>query len=191
MDQKHLTVRLYSAQTPLVRSILDRDGVCWSKEEYVARKYEESGPIFLTAYRWFVKEAAKIVPPPPGAEFPYWAFMDLYSVEGTRQDILAMDVPREEAIFFDLYDWNKIVQLRYIGENQADERAFQRELRERGLSANDVMLTNFYPELKNHILDSWKRLFRHHEAIQAGDLNGVGGVQAGLWQLKKEWIKKV
>lgn len=191
MDQKHLTVRLYSAQTPLVRSILERDGVCHSKEEYVARKYGESGPIFLTAYRWFVREAAKIVPPPPGAEFPYWAFMDLYSVEGTSADILALDVPREEAVFFDLYDWNKVVQLRYIGENDAQERAFQRELRERGLSSNDVMLTSFYPELKDQVLRSWSRLFRRHEAIKAGDLTGVGGVQAGLWRLKKEWIKKV
>ena len=189
MDQKHHTVTLYSAQTEVVRSLLEQEGVCHSKEAYVAKKYGESGPIFLTAYRWFVKETAKRVPPPPGAEFPYWAFRDLYSVEGSAGDILKLEVPVEEAVFFDLYDWNRIVQLRYIGESEADERSFQRELKERGLTGNDVMLTNFYPDLKEQILHSWQRLFRHHEAICAGDASGVGGVQAGLWRLKNEWIR--
>jgi len=191
MDQTNRTVRLYTAQTKTVRDILEREGVCHSREEFVARKYGESGAIFLTAYRWFTARAAEIVPPPEGAQFPYWAFRDLYSVEGCGADVLALDVPAEEAVFFDLYDWNRIVQLRFIGENEAQERAFRRELRERGLTENDVMLTNFYPELKEQTLRSWERLFRHHEAIRAGDLSGVGGVQAGLWRLKKEWIAQV
>ena len=190
MDPKCNTVRLYTAQTQVVRDILEREGVCHSREEFVARKYGESGPIFLTAYRWFVGAASKLVPPPPGASFPYWAFRDLYSVEGCGADVLALDVPVDEAVFFDLYDWNKIVQLRFLGENEAQERAFRRELRDRGLTENDVMLTAFHPELKEQTLRSWQRLFRSHEAIKAGDLSGVGGVQAGLWQLKKEWIVK-
>ena len=50
------------------------------------------------------------------------------------------------------------------------------------------MLTQFYPELRQAVLASWRRLFRHHEAIRAGDLTGVGGVQAALWQLRREWL---
>ena len=101
---------------------------------------------------------------------------------------LALDVPRDQAVFFDLYDWNKVVRLEYIGETEAEERAFRRELRDRGLTGRDVMLTQFYPELRQTVLASWRRLFRHHEAIRAGDLTGVGGVQAALWQLRREWL---
>ena len=183
------TVRLYSAQTALVREVLLRDGVCFSRASYVERKYGESAPIFLTAYRWFAAEAAKLVPPPPGAELPYWAFRDLYSVEPSGDGrALALDVPRDQAVFFDLYDWNKMVRLEYIGETEAEERVFRRELRDRGLTGRDVMLTQFYPELRQAVLASWRRLFRHHEAIRAGDLTGVGGVQAALWQLRREWL---
>ena len=183
------TVRLYSAQTALVREVLLRDGVCFSRASYVERKYGESAPIFLTAYRWFAAEAAKLVPPPPGAELPYWAFRDLYSVEPSGDGrALALDVPRDQAVFFDLYDWNKVVRLEYIGETEAEERVFRRELRDRGLTGRDVMLTQFYPELRQAVLGSWRRLFRHHEAIRAGDLTGVGGVQAALWQLRREWL---
>ena len=91
-------------------------------------------------------------------------------------------------MFFDLYDWNKVVRLEYIGETEAEERAFRRELRDRGLTGRNVMLTQFYPELRQAVLASWRRLFRHHEAIRAGDLTGVGGVQAALWQLRREWL---
>ena len=36
------TIRLYSFQTDVVYQVLKRDGVCYSKEEYVRKKYKES-----------------------------------------------------------------------------------------------------------------------------------------------------
>lgn len=44
-------VKLYSLQTQTVLDVLFEDGVCFSKEEYVKKKYGESAKIFLTAYR--------------------------------------------------------------------------------------------------------------------------------------------
>lgn len=191
MDQEDHKMTLYSAQAEPVLAALERDGICFSREEYVAKKYVESAPIFLTAYRWFVQAAREVVPPPPGAEFPYWAFRDLYSLEASNDThVMKLEVPLDQAVFFDLYDWNKVVRLQYIGESENEERAFLRDLRRRGITPNDVMLTQFYPEFRQKILDSWRRLFRHHEAIRAGDLTGVGGVQAALWQIKKEWGSK-
>ena len=142
-------VILYAAQADAVLKAIERDGRCFSREEYVRRKYGESGPIFLTVYRWFVKEAAKLVPKPEGAEFPYWSFMNLYSLDqsaGTRT--LTLCVPRNEAVFFDMYDWNKILCLKYLGEDEADELAFQAYLKQRGVREMDAVLTGFYPELK-------------------------------------------
>lgn len=56
------TIRLYSFQTDVVYQVLKRDGVCYSKEEYVRKKYKESAKVFINAYGWFVKEAQHIVP---------------------------------------------------------------------------------------------------------------------------------
>ena len=102
--------------------------------------------------------------------------------------MLELNVPKEEAVFFDMMDWNRIMQLNYIGENAEDEKEFRFEMEQRGLNPNTVMLTAFYPEWKQKIMASWDRLFRHHEAIKAGDLSGVYSVQAGIWRIKKEWI---
>jgi len=41
------------------------------------------------------------------------------------------------------------------------------------------------------IQDKEKKLFRHHEAIKAGDFSGVHSVQAGLWQIREEWVDKI
>lgn len=188
MDTEGNILTLYTAQTNIVLEVLRREGVCWSREEYVARKYGESAPVFLTAYRWFAAAAQALVPKPTEAELPYWAFQDLYSVDASGGNILALRVPAEEAVLFDLYDWNKILCMKYLGENEAEERSFSRELARRGLREYDVMGSSFYPELKQKILDSWPRLFRHHEALLRGDRTGVGGVQAGLWRLRAEWV---
>ena len=183
-------VILYAAQADAVLKAIERDGRCFSREEYVRRKYGESGPIFLTVYRWFVKEAAKLVPKPEGAEFPYWSFMNLYSLDqsaGTRT--LTLCVPRDEAVFFDMYDWNKILCLKYIGEDEKDEEQFQEQLEMYGIKEMDAVLSNFYPLQKQQILKSWQRLTRYHEELVHGNTELVRDVQAGLWRIKKEWIR--
>lgn len=188
-DSNH-TVTFYSSQSEIVMNVLERDGVCFSRQRYVVKKYEESAPIFVAAYSWFIKEAGKYIPKPIGAEYPYWAFMDLQSIEKSFDSrILKLSIPVNEAVFFDMYDWNKILRLQYIGETKADEIQFRKMIADYGVrQESDIILTNFYPDLKRYIQESWKRLFRHQEKIKAGNTSGVGSVQAGLWQLKKEWI---
>lgn len=189
MDQKNHRIVLYTAQTDAVLEAIRRDGTCFSREAYIQRKYGESAPGFLAAYQWLARAAAELVPPPPGAELPYWAFHDLHSVEVSGDvSVLTLSVPTEEAVFFDMYEWIQILQLRYLGETESERRSFCRDLERRGLRESDVMLTRFYPEERRQVEGSWHRLFRHHHAIQTGDLAGVGSVQAALWQIKQEWI---
>lgn len=183
------TMRLYARQSEPVLAAIRRDGVCHSKKEYVLKKYGESAPIFTTAYSWFVQEAARRMPRPDGAEYPYWAFGDRgYADTSPGGGLLTLSVPVSQAVFFDRRDWEKILQLSLIGETEAEERAFSEELDRYGVDPNKVMLTPFYPELKSRILSSWMRLFRHDAAIRAGDLSGVHSVQAGLFEIRREWV---
>lgn len=100
-----------------------------------------------------------------------------------------MNVPIDEIIFFDMFDWNKILRLQYMGESEEDEVQFKQMLDSRGIKReSDIILTSFYPDLKRKVQDSWKRLFRHHEDIKQGNMKNVRSVQIGLWQIKKEWI---
>lgn len=192
MDIRNNNVILYSSQAEAVLQIIERDGECFSKRKYVEDKYQESAPIFVSAYSWFVHEAEKYVARPENAEYPYWAFKDIYSVEASGDSrIIKLEVPADEAVFFDMYDWNKILNLKYIGETETDEQEFRKMLRDYGITReSDVVLTNFYPNLKRQVKESWKRLFRHHEDIINGETQGIGSIQAGLWTIRKEWIVK-
>ena len=61
MGKENNKISLYSAQSKIVKEVIDREGVCYSKREYVRDKYQESSAIFLTAYDFFVKEARNLV----------------------------------------------------------------------------------------------------------------------------------
>jgi len=192
MDSKSNAITLYTLQSPEVLAALKRDGQCFSREEYIRAKYGESAPIFLTAYRWLAGRAPAYVPKPEGAELHYWAFKDKRSLDlSGGGSLLTLKAPREEALFFDMYEWGRILQLKYLGESPAEERAFSEELALRGLNESKVALSAFYPDFRRQITDSWERLLRHHSHIVAGDCSGVGAVQAALWRIRAEWITEI
>lgn len=56
------------------------------KKRICKKKYGETSPIFTTAYDWFVSQAEKYVPKHQGAEYPYWAFKDLHSVDKSSEN---------------------------------------------------------------------------------------------------------
>ena len=103
------------------------------KRRVCTKKYKESAKVFINAYGWFVKEAQHIVPKPEGAEYPYWAFTDLYNVDQTGDGhVLTLDVPIGEAILFDMFDWTKIMQMHYIGENEIGRSSIFRRIEKYG-----------------------------------------------------------
>ncbi|MCF0149899.1 MAG: DUF3841 domain-containing protein [Firmicutes bacterium] len=180
---------LFTAQSDAVLSVLKREGICYSKREYVEKKYGAVSPVFLTAYGWFVSRAASYVPLPDGAEYPYWLFRDPFNVPAEAGRLLRLSVPIGECIFFDMQDWNRILQLRLIGASLQEERNYADELKARGLNYNKVMLSSFYPEDQQKILQSWDRLLRHHEKVRAGDLSCAENLQAAVFRLKREWFE--
>ncbi len=195
MDTADHTVTLYSPQANIVWRTAEETGAAFSRREYVAAKYEDCANIFLTAYDAYVREAEKIVPRPDDKAYPYWAFASMEQVDvsgGGR--VMTLEVPLSEVVLFDQYDWYKVLRLSYIGENARDEAAFARKLEMRGIrDSSEAVLRPFYPDIKREITGSWKRLFRHDAAIKAAIANGetpaVSSVQAGLWCIRKDWLK--
>ena len=190
MDTERGFVKLFSPQAEAVWQAVENEGTAFSRREYVIKKYEESAGVFLAAYDAYVREAERIVPRPDDRAYPYWAFASEELVDrsgGLR--VMRLRAPLEEAVFFDQYDWYKVLRLSYIGETDKDEEAFARGLEMRGIrDSSEAVLRPFYPDVKRQITESWKRLFRHDSAIRNGDTSGVRAVQAGLWQIKKEWL---
>ena len=167
------SVTLYSPQAPIVWETVLRDGISFSKREYIQKKYGESAKIFLAAYEFYVREAQNYArPPEPGSlpagiqippqPYPYWAFLHQQDLDGTAGgNVMKLRVPLEEAVFFDMYDWQKILRLSYMGESLKEEKDFLEQLQRQGIKdPSQAFLTAFYPGAKMQIQKSWKRLFR-------------------------------
>ena len=191
MDTKGGLVKLYSPQAEAVWEAVMNEGAACSRREFVQRKYEDCAGIFLTAYDAYIREAEKIVPRPDDKAYPYWAFASEDMVDrsgGVR--VMKLEVPMSEVVFFDQYEWYKVLRLSYLGLSAEDEAAFARKLEMRGIrDTSEAVLKPFYPDIKSEIVGSWKRLFRHDAAVKSGDTSGVRAVQAGFWQIKKEWLR--
>lgn len=162
MGDRSNGIRLYISQAEAVMREIDSRGTCFSRREYVALKYGESREIFLTAYDW------------SGENVGFQA-----------------EVPADQLVLFDADDWRKILCMQYIGEDEGEERAFRDELSQMGIREEQAVLTGFYPDIKRRIMESWDRLFVNDQRFKNGEESSRGGIQAGMWEIKREWIVKI
>lgn len=188
MTDENPKIILYTSQSLRVINTIEQEGTCFSNEGYIKSKYQESATIFLTIYHWFSAKAQNFVEKPQGAQFPYWVFKDPINVDNTGGNLLKLQVPLKQGIYFDMYDWIKILQLNYLGQSVTEEHDFKTKIKEQGLTETQIMTTNFYPQLKAEIFASWDNLFKHHNEVATGKKTEVKSIQAALWQIKKEWV---
>ena len=180
-------ITLYTAQTQTVLDAIERDGFSRVKREYVQKKYDKGSWVFQQAYSFFAQHAPQYVEPPEGAESGIWCFVDWrLALSGAGCNLIELAVPREKAVLFDSRVWNRMLNLEYIGSDDADEAAFERKIANMGIkSTAEVFSTAFYPTVKREILQSWQRLFGSAESCPDAY------IEAGLWELRREWIVSI
>lgn len=190
MDNKNNRMTLYSSQPLEIVGALRDNAAHYAKLKYIREKYGEVSEVFLAAYGWYRAEASRLVPKPPEAESGIWAYADLRLLDrAPGYSILKLAVPVDEAVFFSMRDWNRVLNLRFIGETKEEERDFEQKLSRFGVKyEGDIYLKPFYPQLKSELVKSWSRLFRFHEQIKAGSVDIVPDIQAGLWRIEPDWV---
>lgn len=190
MDRKDGFIELYTVQLNEIADFV-KDGHChYVKMKYIEDKYREVKGVFLNAYRWYVRQAAVIVDKPEQAESAVWSFVnEKYTDWHPGYTVMKLKVPVVEAVFFRMSDWNKVLNLSYIGRTKEEENQFTEKLEKFGITyIGDVYETAFYPHLKGELVASWANLFRYDHEIKHGDFPEFEDVQAGLWCIKKEWV---
>ncbi|GLC78957.1 DUF3841 domain-containing protein [Lacrimispora brassicae] len=190
MDCKDGCIELYTVQLNEISDSI-KDGHChYVKMKYIEDKYREVKGVFLNAYRWYVRQAACLVEKPEQAESAVWTFVnDKYAEWHPGYTVMKLKVPVDEAVFFRMSDWNKVLNLRYIGRTKEEEDQYSQKLEKYGIKyEGDVYETAFYPHLKGELVASWANLFRFDCEIKHGGFPEFEDMQAGLWCIKKEWV---
>lgn len=76
-------------------------------------------------------------------------------------------------------------QLFLYPADKADEKRHKELLEAYGVSDTQAYMSQFYPEIKREIRESWKRLF--DDDIQIGS----DGCYGNIWEVRREWVKNV
>ena len=176
---------LYTAQSDLVLEKLKENHCIYVKKEYIQKKYGKdiSKNIFI-AYDWFRKAFKAEVKPPEKAEYPFWLFEDPgYAKSYGAANLIRLSIPENEIVFFDNHKWERVLNLNYVGESKAEEKAFDQSLKKYGLQTGlDVFNSPLHISLKNKIKKSFNRIF---------ELEDHSVVRAASWCLKEEWIDEI
>jgi uncharacterized protein DUF3841 len=193
MDNKCIQITLYTSQTDVVVEKLKQNGYHTAKMKFIKEKYGDVASVFVDAYKWYTSNAQQIVPRDEEAESAIWAYKELKNIEKhSGSQILEISVPIEKAVFFRMSDWNKRLNLRYIGETLKEENEYTEKLAKYGVRyEGDVFNTPFYPQLKGKLIKSWKNLFRYDSKVkETGDLI-FQDMQAGIWRLEWDWVQRI
>ena len=81
--------------------------------------------------------------------------------------------------------WGTILNYSYIPADAADARDHRKLLEQYGISDAQAYMSQFYPQIKRKIIDSWSRLF--DDSIMLGN-NRIYG---NIWEVKKEWVTQI
>lgn len=178
---------MWTKQHKNVLALLRRDGRYTAKKEYIQMDLQEQAPLVLETYDWLVKHVPGAETRPQDAEYPVWLSYtgEATMLPGKDSVILKLSVDEDLITPLNIIKWGKILNYSYIPENDADASAHMAMLEAYGVSDTKAYMSQFYPQIKREIINSWDRLF--DENILLGNDLKYGIV----WELREEWIETV
>lgn len=180
-------MNVWTRQDKKILDEIKKNKKYFCKEEYINKKMEDFSGYYKNLYKWYSKRAEKIINKPcEDVKYPIWVSLDeemrLQPVEG--QVILKLSIDKERLVITDFEKWGYVVNYLYLPLNKDDYNEHKEELKKYNIGDPTALvngdLGNFYPILKNKVINSWERLFMDYE------LSSVK--QATLWQIKEEDI---
>ncbi len=180
-------IRVWTKQHEHVLKELEAEGRYTAKRKYIFMDLQEHAPLVLEAYEWLVKNGPDAANRPADVEFPVWVSFEKDAVmmltEGTV--ILELELDEELITRVNIAKWGTILNYGYIPADERDAARHRKLLDDYGTSDVQAYMSQFYPQIKQEIKESWRRLF--DSKVQLGNDAAYGNI----WEVKKEWVKQV
>ena len=96
--------------------------------------------------------------------------------------VLELRIPDELITSIHIAKWGTILNYSYIPLDKTDDQRHQNLLSEYGISDTQAYMSQFYPQIKREITDSWQRLFDSTVLLNSNANYGT------IWEIRKEWI---
>lgn len=178
---------VWTRQSSKILDELENNGRYIVQRSYIEEKMEDHAKLYLDTYCWYTNRAKEIVAKPDDVEFPIWVSLSESSMLGLTDDtvLLELAIDEENLIIVDQEKWGYVVNYLYIPENEADDLAHEKMLRQFHVDDTEAYMSSFYPAIKTKIIKSWDRVFSIKDDIKPENLT------ATIWEIRPENIIKI
>ena len=179
------TIRVWTKQHISVWETLRSEGVYHAKASGIF--HNEDAQLMRSAYLWLASHIPDAAAKPREAEFPVWLAFSRTGTMLLTPDTVLLELEIDPGLIthVNIAKWGTILNCSYIPSGPQDKKRHSQLLKDWGTSDEKACMTQFYPQIKREIQDSWLRLF--DDSVQVGSPECYGTI----WEVRKEWIRSV
>ena len=157
-------IRVWTKQHENVWKILQEKGRFIQQKRYVAGDLGDQAGIMREAYDWLAKNSPDVKNKPVDVEYPVWVSFKKETTMLKEPGTVILELEVDPAIIthVNIEKWGAILY---------------------GVSDTKAYMSQFYPEIKREIRESWKRLF-DPDILIGSDLD-----YGNIWEIRIEWVK--
>lgn len=180
-------IKVWTKQHENVLEELERKGRYIVKREYIVKTLEEHANLVLETYDWLVKHGPDAQNRPTDVTYPVWVSFskETTMLEEKGMVILELEIDPSIITTINVAKWGAILNYSYIPSDSTDGKRHQKLLEDYGTSDAQAYMSQFYPQIKREIVNSWDRLF--DEDVSLGSSSCYGNI----WEVRKEWITQI
>lgn len=180
-------IKVWTKQHENVLRQLESHGRYVARREYVIMDLGEHAGLVLEAYDWLVKHTPDAGRKPADADYPVWVSLknEATMLPSAGTVILELTLDPELITRINIMKWGSILDYSYIPADSADAARHRQLLSEYRVSDTKAYMSQFYPNIKREIRDSWKRLF--DDSVKPGNDDCYGNI----WEVKSEWVTQI
>ena len=182
-------IKVWTKQNAAVADILEHEGRYIVKEEYIGTDLDAQHRGFvLDIYRWLADNTPGVETRPADVSYPVWVSYRKESVMLPEEGFVILELELDPAMItpVNIAKWGSIMNYSYLPKDEKDSARHKQLLRDIGVTDARAYMSRFYPEIKEEIRRSWKRLFDDSVILQQDR-----SVYGNIWEVRSEWVTQI
>lgn len=182
-------IKVWTKQNAAVADILERQGRYIVKEEYIGTDLDPQHRGFvLDIYRWLADNTPGAESRPADVSYPVWVSYRKEGVMLPEEGFVILELELDPAMItpVNIAKWGSIMNYSYLPKDEKDAARHKQLLRDIGVTDAQAYMSRFYPEIKEEIRRSWKRLFDDSVILQQDR-----SVYGNIWEVRSEWVTQI
>lgn len=181
------TIKVWTKQHENVLNELEARGRYTAKREYIVKDLGEHAGLVLEAYDWLVAHVPNASQKPSDSDYPVWVSLknEATMLPSAGCVILELTLDPSLIAMVNIMKWGAILDYSYIPADKEDAARHRKLLEDYRVSDTKAYMSQFYPDIKREIRESWDRLF--DDSVDPGNRDCYGNI----WEIRKEWVTQV